>query len=62
MRKKKLKFNAKDLSAILGVPTEGFDMYVREDKTMLGTARLLQLTQNTKPTNKIESPPVRQER
>jgi len=47
MRKKnqkKLKFNAKYLSAILGVPAEGFDVHVREDKTMLGTARLLQLT------------------
>ena len=59
---KKLKFNAKDLSAILGVPTEGFDVYVREDKTMLGTARLLQLTQNTEPANKVKSTPVRQER
>ena len=38
--KKKLKFNAKDLGAILGVPAEGFDVYIREDKTVLGTARL----------------------
>ena len=38
---KKLKFNAKDLGEILGVPAEGFDVYVREDKTVLGTARLL---------------------
>ena len=37
---KKLKFNAKDLDAILGVPAAGFDVYVREDKTVLGTARL----------------------
>jgi len=43
--KKKLNFNAKDLSAVLGVPAEGFDVYVREDKTVLGTARLLQLPQ-----------------
>ena len=28
-----------------GVSAEGFDVYVREDKTVLGTARLLQLTQ-----------------
>ena len=40
-----LKFNAKNLDAILGVPYEGFNVYVREDKTVLGTARLLQLTQ-----------------
>ena len=36
----KLKFNAKDLGAIFGVPAEGFDVYVREDKTVLGPARL----------------------
>ena len=38
--KKKLKLNAKDLDAILGVPAEDFDVYIREDKTVLGTARL----------------------
>jgi len=37
---KKMKFNAKDLGVILGVPAEGFDVYIREDKTVLGTARL----------------------
>ena len=41
---KKLKFNAKDLGAILGVPAEGFVVYVREYKTVLGTVPLLQLT------------------
>ena len=35
---KKLKFNAKHLGAILGVPVEDFDVYVREDKTVFGTA------------------------
>ena len=38
---KKLKFNAKDLGAILVVPAEDFDVYVREDETVLGIARLL---------------------
>ena len=38
--KKKMKFNGKDLSAILGVSAEGFDVYIREDKTVLGTAQL----------------------
>jgi len=38
--KKKLKFNAKDLDAILGVSTEDFDLYIREDKTVLGTTWL----------------------
>ena len=62
LNEKKNEIHAKDLSAILGVPAEGFDVYVRKDKTVLQTARLLQLTQNTEPANKIESPPIRQER
>ena len=63
MKKKiKTEIHAKDLSAILSVPAEGFAVYVREDETMLGIARLLQLTQNIEPANKIESPQVRQER
>ena len=39
--KRNLKFNAKDLSAILGAPAEDFNVHVREDKTVLRTARLL---------------------
>ena len=42
---KKLRFDAKKLGEILGVPTVGFFVYVREDKSMLGTARLLELAQ-----------------
>ena len=29
----------------MGVPTTGFDIYVREDKSLLGKARLLELAQ-----------------
>ena len=53
---KKLKFNAKDLGAILGVPAEGFDVYVRADKTVLGTARLLQLTQTLSQQTRLKAP------
>ena len=42
---KRLRFNAKKFGKILGTPSKGFGVYVQEDKTMLGTARLLQLTQ-----------------
>ena len=42
---KKLHFDAKKLSEILGVSAVGFDVYVREDKSVLGTARLLELAQ-----------------
>ena len=51
-----MKFNAKDLSAILGVPTEGFDVYVRKDKTVLGTALLLQLTQTLSQQTRLKAP------
>ena len=40
---KKLHFGAKKLGEILGVPVVGFDVYVREDKFVLGTTRLLEL-------------------
>jgi len=40
---KKLRFGAKKLGEILGVPVVGFDVYVREDKFVLGTTRLLEL-------------------
>jgi len=36
-----LNFDAKALGEILGVPVEGFDIYVREDKSVLGVERLL---------------------
>jgi len=42
---KKIRVDAPKLGEILGVPTTGFDVYVREDKTVLGQARLLALSQ-----------------
>ena len=53
---KKLRFKAKDLGAILGVPAEGFDVYVREDNIMLGIARLLQLTQTLSQQTRWKAP------
>jgi len=40
----KLRFDASKLGELLGVPSEGFDVYVREDKSILGDERLLELT------------------
>jgi len=40
-----LSFNAKQLGEILDVPVAGFDVDVRDDKSVLGAERLLQLTQ-----------------
>ena len=42
---KKIKFDAKKLGDILGIPATRFDLYVREDKSMLNKARLLVLAQ-----------------
>jgi len=36
-----LSFNANELGEILGVPAEGFGVYVREDKSVLEAERLL---------------------
>jgi len=38
------EFYAHDLGELLGVPVEGFDVYVREDKSVLDDERLLELT------------------
>jgi len=40
-----MRFDAKKLGELLGVPATGFDIYVREDKSVLGNARLLELSQ-----------------
>jgi len=53
---KPLQFNAKELGKIMGIPSEGFGVYVREDKTMLGTERLLQLTQRLSQQPDLKSP------
>ena len=40
----KLRFDASELGELLGVPSEGFGVYVYEDKSILGDERLLELT------------------
>jgi len=41
----KLRFDASDLCELLGISAEGFDVYIREDKSILGDEQLLELTQ-----------------
>jgi len=41
----KLEFDAQELGEILGIPATGFDIYVWEDKFVLGKARLVELAQ-----------------
>ena len=40
-----IEFDARTLGDILGVPAADFDMYVREDRSLLGKAKLLDLAQ-----------------
>jgi len=40
-----IEVDAQALGVILGVPTTGIDLYVREDKSLLGKAKLLELAQ-----------------
>jgi len=40
-----IEFDAQNLGDILGVPADGSDLYVREDKYLLGKAKLLDLAQ-----------------
>jgi len=40
-----VEFYANELGELLGVSAEGFDVYIREDKSILDDERLLELTQ-----------------
>jgi len=44
-----LRFDAKKLGEMLGVPSDGFDVYASEDKSVLGDKRLLELTRKLAP-------------
>jgi len=41
-----IEVDARALGVILGVPATGFDLYVREDKSLLSKAKLLKLAQH----------------
>jgi len=41
-----IEVDARALAVILGVPATGFDLYVREDKSLLGKAKLLELAKH----------------
>jgi len=40
-----VRFDVRELGELLGVSSEDFDVYVREDKSVLSDERLLELTQ-----------------
>jgi len=43
----RIRFDVVDLGEMLGVTSDGFDVYVCEDKNVLGEERLLELTCST---------------
>ena len=51
-----IEVNARALRVILGVPATGFDLYVREDKSLLGKAKLLELAQHLSQQPRLKSP------
>jgi len=58
---RKIQFDAPKLGEILGVPATGFDVYVREDKSVLGQARLLELSK-IELANRLANTPKCEER
>jgi len=51
-----IEVDARALGVILRVPPTGFDLYVREDKSLLGKARLLELAQHLSQQPGLRSP------
>ena len=51
-----LEVDARALGVILGIPATEFDLYVREDKFLLGKARLLELAQRLSQQRGLKNP------
>jgi len=51
-----IEVNAQALGVILGVPATGFDLYVREDKSLLSKPRLPELAQHLSQQPRLRSP------
>jgi len=51
-----IEVDDKALGLILGVPATGFNPYVREDKFLLGNARLLELAQHLSQQPGLKNP------
>jgi len=52
----KISFDARRLVEILGISSMGFDLYVWEDKTLLGRAKLLELVQTLSQNPELTHP------
>jgi len=53
---KRMRLDAKKLGEILGVPATGFDIYVREDKSIFGNGWLLELSQSLSQQTGLKTP------
>jgi len=51
-----IEVNAQALGVILGVPATGFDLYVREDKSLLSRERLVELSRHLSQQPGLRSP------
>jgi len=51
-----IEVDARALGVILGVTASGFDLYVREDKSLLGKTKLLELAQRVGQQPGLKSP------
>ena len=51
-----IEVDARALGVILGVPTTGFNLHDREDKSLLGKARLLKLAQHLSQQPEVKNP------
>jgi len=52
----KIMVNAQKLGKILGIPAASFDIYVWEDKSLLGKARLLELAKKLSQQPGLQTP------
>jgi len=53
-----IEFDAKTLGDILGVPAARFDMYVLQDRSLLGKAKLLDLAQRLSQQPELKHPQI----
>ena len=52
----KIVVDAQKFGEILGIPAEGFDIYIQEDKSLLSKARLLELAQKLSQQPGLKTP------
>jgi len=54
----KIVVDGQKLGEIFGIPAEGFDIYIQEDKFLLGKAQLLELVQKLSQQPGLKTPQI----